>query len=436
MEAGSGLRTERFRAALSAVDAGRSDERTDAWFQAVALGFHEARYESKHITALVEAYQTDGRWLTGVYDDAAPEYAWNPAAPVATYATMVHELNTGGALLPAHQITSVTVRPSHRRRGILRQMITADLRRAKDEGFAVAALGASEAVIYGRFGFGVATSEVAVEVDARGRLELTVPPTGSTVVADLAKLETLAPEIFRRHLAQNRGALGRQLGYSKRAAGLWGDLPEPEKDVRAAVHYGPSGVPDGYVTFKFLPWDTEPHTLKVLDLVAVDDTARLELWRFLGSIDLVERITCAAAPEADPLPWALADRRRYSVKSCEDLLWLRPLDPATMLRARGFEASGALVLGIADPMELASGRWLVQVDAGRASVTGLEARDTPPPGIPAVDMDVRAFASLYLGGVSADLLCAAGSISGSGDAVETLSRLFAVPRPPYCSTHF
>ena len=335
MELGSGLRTERFQASPSTVETGSADDQTAHWFQAVALGFHEARYESKHISALVEAYVHDGRWLTGVYDDGAPEAAWNPAAPVATYATMAHDLNVGGALLGAHQITSVTVRPTHRRRGILRQMMTADLRRAKAEGFAVAALTASEAVIYGRFGFGVATSEVSVEVDTRGRLELTVPPSGTTVVADLGKLESLAPEIFRRHLERTRGALGRQVGYAKRAAGLWGELPEPDQGLRAAVHYDASGTPDGYVTYKFLPWETEPHTLKVLDLVVVDDSARLELWRFLGSIDLVERITCAAAPEADPLPWALADRRRYAVKSVADQLWLRALDPAAMLRSRG-----------------------------------------------------------------------------------------------------
>lgn len=427
------LRTEHFSAGFAADDPKQPDEQTTAWLEAVNLGFHDPSWDPAHLAAIVQAYVADERTLTGVYDDAAPEHAWNPKAPVATYATMSHDLNAGSELLPAHQITSVTVRPTHRRRGILTDMITGDLRRAKDAGFAVASLFASEAVIYGRFGFGAATDEPMVEVDVRGRLELRTPPSGTTVQADLAKMETLAPEVFARHLRVTRGALGRQAGYAKRAAGLWGEVPEKQKEVRAAVHYDAAGNADGYVTYRFLPWETEPHTLKVLDLVAVDDTARLELWRYLGSIDLVEKITAAALID-DPLPWALVDRRRYRITMVEDSLWLRALDPAAMLRARGFEADGELVLDIVDPLGLAQGRWLLQVSGSAPVVT--ELANELPSGVPAVEVDAAAFASLYLGGVPATVLASAGGIRGSAEAVRALGGLFDVARAPYCSTHF
>lgn len=427
------LRTERFSAGLTGSDPECPDERTTNWLEAVNVGFHDPSWDPAHLLPITRAYLSDDRTLTGVYEDGAPEYAWNPNAPVATYATMSHGLNAGAGLLPAHQITSVTVRPTHRRRRILTDMMTQDLRRAKENGFAVAALYASEAVIYGRFGFGAATAEASVEVDVRGRLELRPAASGTTVLADLAGMEKLAPQIFARHLEATRGALGRQAGYAKRAAGLWGDVPEKQRQVRAAVHYDAAGAPVGYVTYRFLPWETEPHTLKVLDLVAVDDTARLELWRYLGSIDLVEKIT-ASAPVADPLPWALADRRRYRVTAVEDALWLRALDPAAMLQARGYESDGEIVLGIADPLGLAEGRWLLQVSAGAAVVTELDGG--LPQGVPAVEADATAFASLYLGGVPASVLASAGGIRGSGAAVGALGRLFDVARAPYCSTHF
>lgn len=427
------LRTERFGAGFTEGDPQRPDERTANWLEAVNVGFHDPSWDPAHLASIVQAYVADGRTLTGVYEDGAPEHAWNPNAPVATYATMSHDLNTGAGLLPAHQITSVTVRPTHRRRRILTNMITEDLRSAKESGFAVASLFASEAVIYGRFGFGAATAETMVEVDVRGRLELRTAPSGTTVLADLARMEKLAPQVFARHLEVTRGALGRQAGYAKRAAGLWGDVPEKQKEVRAAVHYDAAGTPDGYVTYRFLPWETEPHTLKVLDLVAVDDTARLELWRYLGSIDLVEKIT-ASAPVSDPLPWALADRRRYRITGLEDALWLRALDPAAMLRARGFESDGDLAISITDPLGLANGRWLLQASAGAAVLT--ELGNDAPGGIPAVEADAAAFASLYLGGVPASMLAAAGGIRGSDEAIGAFGRLFDVARAPYCSTHF
>ena len=427
------LRTERFGAGFTEGDPQRPDERTSNWLEAVNVGFHDPNWDPAHLASIVQAYVADGRTLTGVYEDGAPEHAWNPNAPVATYATMSHDLNAGAGLIPAHQITSVTVRPTHRRRRILTNMMTEDLRSAKQGGFAVAALFASEAVIYGRFGFGAATAEAMVELDVRGRLEMRTAPSGTTVLADLARMEKLAPQVFARHLEGTRGALGRQVGYAKRAAGLWGDVPEKQKEVRAAVHYDAAGTPDGYVTYRFLPWETEPHTLKVLDLVAVDDTARLELWRYLGSIDLVEKIT-ASAPVVDPLPWALADRRRYRITGVEDALWLRALDPAAMLRARGFEADGELVLDIADPLGLAQGRWLLQVSGSAAVVT--ELGNELPQDVPVLEADAAAFASLYLGGAAASVLASAGGIRGSAEAVRALGRLFDVARPPYCSTHF
>ena len=90
---------------------------------------------------------------------------------MATYASFPGTLNIGGGnLMPVHQITSVTVSPTHRRRGLLRRMITEDLALAREAGMVFAALTASEATIYGRFGFGRAT--------AAGPLHAQDPATG------------------------------------------------------------------------------------------------------------------------------------------------------------------------------------------------------------------------------------------------------------------
>ncbi|MCC9145335.1 MULTISPECIES: GNAT family N-acetyltransferase [unclassified Arthrobacter] len=434
--AADGLRMDSFAPGLDPADPAAADSRTRNWFEAVKLGFHEERADPGHLPGMVDAYRRDGRTLTAVYDDEAPEYASDPAMPVATYASMANRLNVGGrALLPAHLITMVTVRPTHRRRGILRRMITSDLAAAKQGGFALAALTASEATIYGRFGFGAASSTAAVELDTRGGLEFTAPPRGTVAVADSGKLLALAPEIFSTHLDRTLGALGRQHGYALRASGTWSEeSSEPDKALRGVIRYNADGVPDGYAAYKSLGWRTDPHTMRITDLVAASDEAYRELWRYLGSIDLVERLTFGVAPVEDPLPWMLADRRRYKVTSVEDVLWLRVLDPKAALEARGYAGDGAVVLDVVDPLGFAGGAWLLEVRGGAGRVRPLGAAEDT--GHRRVELDAAALGSLYLGAVTGRTLAAAGGVRASEDALTVLDELFAAGPAPYCSTHF
>ncbi|MCC3279358.1 GNAT family N-acetyltransferase [Arthrobacter sp. zg-Y40] len=431
-----GLRFASFPAGYDAADHRKADERTVRWFDAVNLGFHEDRSIPERFPAQVDGYLRDGRILTAVYDDDMPEYAWDPAVPVATYGTMVNDMNVGGReLLPAHLVTAVTVRPTHRRRGILRQMITSDLARAKAAGLALAALTASEATIYGRFGFGAATSTARVELDTRGGLEFSAPPRGSIAVADPDKILALAPELFRAHLERTFGALGRQHAYAMRAAGKWnGENTEPDRAVRSVLRFNAEGVPDGYAAYKSLGWRNEPHTMKVIDLVASSDEAYRELWRYLGSIDLVDRLTYAEAPVEDPLPWMLADRRRYTVKNIEDVLWLRILDAPAALAARGYFGDGAVVLHVTDPMGLADGTFLLKVRDGVGTCAPAEPGEDA--GTLRAELTVAALGSLYLGAVSARTLAAAGGVRAQDDALSLLDSLFTAGPVPYCSTHF
>lgn len=63
----------------------------------------------------------------------------------------------GGAALDTAAVTRVGVRADRTRRGVLSAMMRAQLDDAADRGEPLASLRASEARIYGRFGYGVAT---------------------------------------------------------------------------------------------------------------------------------------------------------------------------------------------------------------------------------------------------------------------------------------
>src|SRR2546423_1021114 len=75
----------------------------------------------------------------------------------------------GGADVPTAGVTAVGVWPTHRRRGLLTAMMRRQLTDYHDEGLPLAALFASESLIYGRVGYGLSASS----------MNLTIRPGGS-----------------------------------------------------------------------------------------------------------------------------------------------------------------------------------------------------------------------------------------------------------------
>ncbi|WP_308813070.1 sterol carrier protein domain-containing protein [Arthrobacter sp. PAMC25284] len=185
------------------------------------------------------------------------------------------------------------------------------------------------------------------------------------------------------------------------------------------------------MSYKFRGWSSTPYTMEVIDLVAATRAAYLELWQYLGAIDLVERVTWAEAPVDDPLPWALEDPRCVDASEARDMLWLRVLDVRKALEARHYPADGRLVLNVADPLGLADGTFALDVSGGAAVVT-----DTGGAGAD-LELDVSALSSIYLGGVHPVTLASSGRIEEqTPGAAFAAARMFAVERPPHCLTHF
>ncbi|HEY5247982.1 MAG TPA: GNAT family N-acetyltransferase [Dermatophilaceae bacterium] len=421
-----------FRAGRTGAEA---NSETSAWLEAASFGFHEPVPEAEHLFRIAQVFESDERMLTGVYAAGRPARAWDAARPVATYGTFVEPLNVGGGRsLQAHLIATVTVRANHRRRGLLRALITTDLVRARDEGRAVAALSSMEATIYGRFGFGAATFSQRVEVDTGDKFSLPCSPSGTVEMTDPATLLDLAPELFDRFHAQTLGSVQRPASYPSKVAGIWAeDKPETDRRVRVALHYDVKGSIDGYVSYKVLPWESEPGTIQILDIVYASQNAYLGLWEYLASIDLVTRVKFGNAAVTDPLPWAMADRRGFKIAGQDDGLWLRILDPVVALEARSYAVDGDVRIELSDPLAIANGVYALSVRQGRAMVTTGHAKDATPD----VSMDVAALGSLYLGGVRADTLARTGQIvSRSPAALDTFDALLGHREQPYCITHF
>ncbi|WP_394940918.1 GNAT family N-acetyltransferase [Psychromicrobium sp. YIM B11713] len=404
------------------------------WIRAVNHGFHSPKRSVEQINTSLAIRVKDGHQHTAVYQLGQPaEYSFDRERPIATFGSLVKELNIGfGKMLPTLLVTAVTVRSTHRRRGILSRMMSENLLRAKRDGLALAALTASEGGIYRRFGFGVATKERSVTVDVGPRFQLSQELPGRVEAVPRQALVELAPKIFAPWHRSQPGSIDRLEGYRYLAAGMGAWRNEEDENVLSALHYDAEGQPDGYVSYKFLGWDTQPTAVEVIDLVAATDQAYLELWQHLAAIDLIEQIRWQQAPAEDPLEWALSDRRCLSVSAEKDMLWLRILDVVQALEAREYPADGELCLEVSDPLQLTSGIFQLLVVRGKAKVSVVDHAEKPD-----VSLDIADLSSLYLGGVPASILCAAGRISEHrSGAVELAQRLFAVERPPFCASHF
>ncbi|WP_426999148.1 GNAT family N-acetyltransferase [Pseudarthrobacter sp. N5] len=405
----------------------------ETWVGAVRFGFHESTRGPEHIERILDMYRADRRVLTGAYQSGdVATHALPADVPVATFATLRKNLNIGfGRQLETQLVTAVTVRTSHRRRGLLRRMMTEDLLLARNDGLAMAALTASEGSIYGRFGYGVASFERSVKVDTSARFRLRHDPVGTVEVADRKVLMDVAPEVFAKVQRLTPGSIDRQEVYRYLASGELGRDGKQDDAIKVALHYGPRGDVDGYVSYKFLGWETKPYTMEVVDLVAATGAAYLELWQFLGSIDLVERVSWDEAPLDDPLAWALEDPRCIESSDGRDMLWLRILDVGKALAARQYAADGRLVLDVRDSLGLAAGTFALEVSGGAATVVAA------PSSMAELTLDVSALSSIYLGAVCPVTLAAAGRINEDKQGSALKARgMFPVERSTHCLTHF
>jgi predicted acetyltransferase len=422
--------------AIRTFPAALDDAATTAWLAACRLGFHESTDTPEGEAGDVRRAVADGRVLTGVHPrEPRPGTLDDQRWPVATFESFTQTLHVGGGtLLPAHLISGVTVQPTHRRRGILRRMMTDDLARAAEAGLAAAALTASEASIYRRFGFGPATRERTVAVDRRRPVRLLAPTTGRVDLVPVAGLEPVAREVFAGFHARTPGSIDRHAGsWNGRLGIATGDTQTPDRTLRAAVHRASSGEVDGYVTYRVTEKPSET-VLEVVDLVTSADEAYLALWELLLSIDLVTSVTWAAAPLDDPLVHAVDDARAITVTREQDHVWLRLLDLPTAFSARPWAADGEVTVAVSDDLGHAAGTWRLTSTGG----AGTAERITADPADPSdLQVDVATLGSLWLGGADPVTLAAAGLVrEDRAGTLQILRAMLRSERPLYGVTSF
>jgi len=348
--------------------------------------------------------------------------AFDGSTIVGSAATFDFTLTVPGGSLPIAGLTMVVVRPTHRRRGILRELMEAHLEEARSRSMAVSGLWASEASIYGRFGYGIAAEADDLSFHAP---EITFAPASTDEVVPIDEPTEVLPPIYDAARAVRPGMITRTPAWWKYRR--FADRPDVARGAsprRFAVARR-DGIATGYVTYRHRGgWDDglPAGTVEIDELVAVDGRAEASLWRLLTRIDLFPKVRYGNLPVDSVLPWIASDGRRLKRRRT-DTLWLRIEDVPAALSARRYGVDGALRLEVEGKVHE------LRVEGGVASCG-----PSDPPA--ALRLDPPALANLYLGGVRASTLARAGRIEGDPAAVALADRLFASPNAPWIAEVF
>jgi predicted acetyltransferase len=339
----------------------------------------------------------------------------------------------GGSLAPTGGLTDVTVATTHRRQGILTQMMRKQLDAAHERGDVFSALWASESGIYTRFGFGIAMHHERWNIPtAYGEFGYHPDFQGHLRLATTTEMRVIAPAVYSRVLRTRPGMLERP--------DAWWNLRLADSEHRRNgmssfyfVVYEEKGEPKGYAQYRIKnQWmNKQPDKgLFLEELIAENDTAHAALWRFCLDVDMVTSIQTEHQPVDDCLWWMLANPR-WLHRMPFDAVWLAIVDPVRALASRTYDIEHKLVLGLKnDFCTWVEGNY--EVDASPAGVA--VKRTTADADLTMLSSGLSA---CFLGGAPFTRLERAGRIEARSEAVlHKADQMFGNARAPYCPLLF
>jgi predicted acetyltransferase len=360
--------------------------------------------------------------------------AWDSGEVVGTSGAFTRDTTVpGGAQLPTAMVTIVTVAATHRRQGVMTNMMRRVLQQAHERGEPIATLWASESVIYGRFGYGMAGQHYNATIgSARAHLSHMPEIPGSVRFVDRTELRNVGPDIWTRTAASRPGMPARTEGGWASAHPLPVDESNTDKKMFYAV-YEENGRHEGYVAYKITKSgrDDDHDNIRVEELIATNDAAQAALYRFLLGIDLIHEINVPTMPQDDPLWWMLSDPRRLK-RTAYDAIWLRLLDVERALSARTYAAECDIVLGVEDEFcPWVAGNYRLKVDAsGNATCTRTDAA-------PGIVLPAASLSTCYFGNAKFADLARAGRVEEkTAGAIAAADRAFVSEREPWCPMHY
>jgi predicted acetyltransferase len=375
-----------------------SQERFLDFFRAALHGFQEEIPESAieherrfHEPDRFYGYRVGERW-------------------VSTFGAFTRKMVVpGGAWVPTAAVSLVTVTAPYRRRGLLTRMMHRQFADSRKRGEPLAALWASEAVIYGRYGYGSAAPRLRMTGSTRSMTFRPEVDLGGGSVDEVSREQflALAPAVHDAVAAGRPGTLDR--------SALWWEFAvrDPEHSrggataVRHLLHYDASGAVTGFGTYRFKAGqDIHGPTgeVQIGRIEGIDPRAYARLWRYVLDLDLARTFVYRIAALDEPVQYLVADPRAIAAE-LTDALHVRVVDVQQALEARRYASAIDVAIEVVDP----------QVDRNSATFRltggpdGAQVRRSRRRAD--VTIGIRDLGAIYLGGTTIAALHAAGVVA-------------------------
>ncbi|MEX2032870.1 MAG: GNAT family N-acetyltransferase, partial [Dehalococcoidia bacterium] len=385
-----------------------------------------------------QSYEDEDAWQTlNQRDEGQYPPGWTMAAFVdgrlaSTLGAAPWQVRVNGRSVPTACVTTVGTMPEFRRQGLQRAVMTRSLEWHRDAGQPLAMLWASFGAIYQRYGYGLASTHVNYQFDPRYvALRDPAPASQDGYVVRTVDWEThrpVAERLYEAYIAPRTLAIERDAkNWDK--FWYWNIERRKGKPGYLAIAYDPEGRAQGFLLYTtvedHVPFRAGPdQAMEIKQFIPLTLEARRAMWDYIRMHDLVKQVTLDFVPEDDPAADMLLEPRELHRRT-GDAMWLRVVDVAAALAARGYEEDGAISLSVRDDLcAWNEGTYRLTVDGGQPSaerVTG-EADLTLP---------VAALASLYSGFRSATELSRAGRLEGAPEALRRADALFRTAYRPH-----
>lgn len=370
-----------------------------------------------------------------IFDRGRLLAAYDDDLIVGTAGNHSFTMTVPGGELPTAGLTIVGVLPTHRRRGVGRALMRAQIEDARRHEESISILWASEEVIYQRFGYGLGSAHMSIEVErAHTAFQDREPPGGRARLLSLDEALKVLPDVYERVRVTVPGMFARNADWWR-----YHRLFDPKEERKAgklmAVAWEDEGRAEAYALYRYKEkWDEReglPHSeVWVMESVATTPRAVHAIWDYLFAIDLGQKVMGFFLPVDHPLPNMVLEPRRLRMH-VSDAIWLRLVDVQDALVNRAYADDGELTFTLDDDFcDWNAGTWRLTVRPGGHAIDRID-------GDAELALSANDLGATYLGALTFSELARAGRVKQlKPGALDKADALFRTDRKPWCPEIF